>query len=299
MHDAAERIHRQPLFDYDFFALNFPALCLRILSPPPTLFSSTPQSTFKSWPLNIPTRADLETTREVVDEKIRKREHILRQSRGPAESTSDSDILLRSEYRRYFDHLDKGYVQWSQLPDMQQHDVWRLEILRAFADESAKRKVAEQQLELTRQELEQFRSQYRSPHSALYRAPSLPQMAPSHLKELVDSDINLTEWDFDRLIAKWKSTIPNRQVSTWAGVTSVTHASPKDFDAGTTSGSSATYRPGYGYTPNSGISDAGSPAQPDRRDPIIDRSHATAPAYDNDVQMQEDTSRIPPKDPPG
>lgn len=64
-------VHSLP-FDFDPLSLDFPALCLQCLEPPPTLFSSTQHPTSTSWSITPPGEKQNEALQSYFQEEFRK-----------------------------------------------------------------------------------------------------------------------------------------------------------------------------------------------------------------------------------
>ena len=68
---AKRRAEPRKLFDdFDFCSLAFPGLCLAILPPPPTLFSSTPFPVAHTWSLSPPGESQRATLVRLLHERI-------------------------------------------------------------------------------------------------------------------------------------------------------------------------------------------------------------------------------------
>lgn len=135
-------------FDFDPLSLDFPALTLECLQPPPTLFSSTQHPTSTSWSVTSPGRREFEALRAYFQEQFKawkvtclssatdvaddltyppshgpvrdKREHVRK-----AEKSADH---LEQQVN---EHLQSAYVAWETLPAARQTEVWVLEMARS------------------------------------------------------------------------------------------------------------------------------------------------------------------------
>lgn len=136
-------------FDFDPLALDFPALALQCLQPPPTLFSSTPHPTSTSWSIQPPAQKQYEALEAWFQEEFRKwrvacaaattavvedltyppsqaqRPVDLRESVKKAEEKAQ---LLETQVN---EHLQSTYQMWEQLPDSRKSELWTLELARS------------------------------------------------------------------------------------------------------------------------------------------------------------------------
>lgn len=140
-------IHTMP-FDFDPLSLDFPALTLRCLVPPPTLFSSTQHPTSTSWSIIPPGPKQLEALRGYFKEGFRKRKlecvaaataanEELRQSpstanlqRDTTEAVLDAEKAVDGLEQQVQEHLDSSFKVWASLPQDQRSNLWVLELAR-------------------------------------------------------------------------------------------------------------------------------------------------------------------------
>lgn len=114
-------------------------------------------------------------------------------------------------------HLELAFNHWTTLSPEARGDAWQLEITRAFAHESKKRKSVEEQLARVQQEANQLRAQVERLEScqwprefALFPPDTLP-LSWEVAREL-DAKSSLispdsARWDYDHLLAKWKRVV--------------------------------------------------------------------------------------------
>ncbi|KAH6647501.1 hypothetical protein BKA67DRAFT_662287 [Truncatella angustata] len=136
-------------FDFDPLALDFPALTLQCLQPPPTLFSSTPIPTSTSWSIQPPAKKQHDALIAYFQEEFKK----WRQACAAATTATQEDLTyppaqnhvpvdLRESIKKaesnaanmekqVNEHLQSTYVVWEQLPPPRQQELWVLELARS------------------------------------------------------------------------------------------------------------------------------------------------------------------------
>jgi hypothetical protein len=132
-------------FDYDPLSLDFPALTLHCLPPPPTLFQVSPVPSAGSWTIAPPG----DPQREALRSHFREAFHAWRITRAVTSSAHPDEMLIyRSDLSRSSDeeeintaaqdledkvlnHLDAAFMQWSSLSSVVKDQVWRLELARS------------------------------------------------------------------------------------------------------------------------------------------------------------------------
>lgn len=186
------------LFDFDFYSMNFPSLCLHILPAPPALFSMTPFASSDSWPLNAPGRTQLDTVKRQVAARVDQRRATL------------SDL----EVQKIQMHLQDAWNHWCQLPEKEKSATWQVEVLRAYARAGQIAQEKEAQLQKANQDLEHLREQYdqlcrhQLPRELILHTPStLPVNSASLLEALSSRDTQDRVWDYDRLIDRWRGVV--------------------------------------------------------------------------------------------
>ncbi|KAI9835881.1 MAG: hypothetical protein M1819_001779 [Sarea resinae] len=280
---ASAQVNSPSPFDFNPLTLTFPALCLRCLSAPSTLFSTQPFATNLSWPLEPPGQGQYETLRYHFQDRfhqwrIQRAASAERERRGsPAFLNGNHQFLYGQddnqneqqqqehiEEDKVIRHLADAFGHWKSISDKQKHEYWRLETLRAFARAEEKRKETQSVLEMTQQEVEHLKEQVdrlnrcQQPREFLIQPPTTIPLLKNTAKELnVIPGADFRGWDYDRLVAKWKAVIQDnrRSSSGMAGqrslsVSAVGNVSqPEGGASGTTNG-------GFGL-PTPGMSSAG------------------------------------------
>jgi hypothetical protein len=164
-------------FDFDPLALDFPALTLRCLSPPPTIFSSTQIPSPTSWSVSPPDQQQYEALCRYFAEEFRKwkitcaaattavqddvqyppshthfeddrREAVLRAERQAEQLQAQMNI-----------HLQAVYQAWHNLPVQRQQETWLLEMARNVGTKQKEIENLNETQHKLRQENENLRSE--------------------------------------------------------------------------------------------------------------------------------------------
>jgi len=210
-------------FDFDPFSLTYPALCLRCLHAPPTLFSGQPFSTTTSWSIEAPGPAQLEPLRQYFQETYRR----WRSERAVADGRKDqrnhanghingynySDQQAQQEQDKVMKHLTSAFNHWKVVPEKQRQESWRLEVLRAYAREQEKQKATAASLENAEQEVLHLRAQVeqlskcQQPREFLLFPPASVPIPQDTIKEMSKAGLDLAALDYDKLVDKWKAVM--------------------------------------------------------------------------------------------
>ncbi|POR35191.1 Uncharacterized protein TPAR_04592 [Tolypocladium paradoxum] len=134
-------------FDFDPLSLDFPALTLQCLRPPPTLFSSTQHATSTSWSVQSPGQREFGALRAYFREEFRLWKiacasattaaleeltypptgHPHRDARGAVKKAERAAETLEKQVE---EHLQSAYAVWETLPAQRQQELWILELAR-------------------------------------------------------------------------------------------------------------------------------------------------------------------------
>ncbi|KAI9844143.1 MAG: hypothetical protein M1837_005743 [Sclerophora amabilis] len=230
-------------FDFDPFTLTFPALVLRCLPLPPTLFSVQPFPTPSSCSLDSPTQAQFEALIQTIRTRYQRWRSLPNSSRrkdqappfmtdmnsfpnGPDNSTGRSHSMggqqqYHEEEQKTMRHVQDAFAHWKSLPEKHRQDVWRLEILRAYSREQDRRKEIEHELERTKQGAENLRAQVdqlskcQHPREFLVhpvQTVPLPKETATELQNHLLGDPR--DWEYESLVNKWKGVIQTSRRST-------------------------------------------------------------------------------------
>lgn len=194
------------------------------------------------------------------------------------------------EEARYTKHLHDAFQAWKALPEKQKHEAWRTESLRAYAREQEKRHEADARLQRVEQEAQHLRAQVaqlskcQQPREfVLFPPTTLPlptDIAKAALETAAQSGFDAADWDYDRLVAKWKSRIRGDHNTHMAGQQPLPTAAPmKNWNFSTPGANGST----AGSTPRHLF-----PEQPPRRvDSTEDAEHDEDYDEDGGADMED------------
>ncbi|KAG4284212.1 hypothetical protein FPRO06_08591 [Fusarium proliferatum] len=135
-------------FDFDPLSLDFPALTLQCLQPPPTLFSSTQHPTSTSWSVQSPGHREYEALRTyfagefkawkvtcasattAVMDEFKYPPSTNNNFRNPRESIRKAEKMAEQLEAQIDEHLQSAYAVWETLPIQRQQELWILELAR-------------------------------------------------------------------------------------------------------------------------------------------------------------------------
>lgn len=211
------------LFDFDPYALNFPSLCLHMLPAPSTLFSPTPFPTAESWSITPPGQKQYEALNKHVRERLlaSQRQRQIDQAypsgaQSTPSSTANSPLptppLFDPDPQKLFCHIAEAYNHWTRQADKTRHEYWQIEILRCYARADEKRRETEVQLENARRENEHLKAN-RWTSGAPYPSPVSITLGVDTAKELGKQGMEHRNWDYERLIDKWRTMIRESKVA--------------------------------------------------------------------------------------
>ncbi|KAF7536835.1 hypothetical protein G7054_g4242 [Neopestalotiopsis clavispora] len=137
-------------FDFDPLSLDFPALTLQCLQPPPTLFSSTPFPTSSSWSIQAPAKKQYDALAAFFQEEFKKWRHTCAAAttathedlsypplKNPSpigdlrESVKKAEQVATNLEKQVNEHLQSTYAVWESLPAARQQELWILELARS------------------------------------------------------------------------------------------------------------------------------------------------------------------------
>ncbi|KAK3384202.1 hypothetical protein B0T24DRAFT_662566 [Lasiosphaeria ovina] len=136
-------------FDFDPLALDFPALTIQCLEPPPTLFSSTQHPTSTSWSILPPGSQQYKALQKYFQDEFQKwritcasavtaaNEDLPYPPPVDAFRPNAKDEIRNAEKRaevleaKVFEHMESTYRVWDGLPQAQRENLWILELARS------------------------------------------------------------------------------------------------------------------------------------------------------------------------
>jgi hypothetical protein len=174
-----QRIEGPTIFDYDPLTLDFPALCLHCLSPPPTLYQSTPMPNSESWSILPPDDQQYQALRAHFSSKF----HSWRVSCAIANTIQQDDlsyppppqlfaglddpaeIAQRAESAatelesRISEHLHSAFAHWNGLSPQKRQEIWMLEFARNVGKKSEEISKLKKEKEFSLQEMSHLKQQ--------------------------------------------------------------------------------------------------------------------------------------------
>ncbi|KAF2494880.1 hypothetical protein BU16DRAFT_562510 [Lophium mytilinum] len=250
--EASARVFTSGPFDFDPFSIGFPGLCLRILSPPSTLFSPSPFPSPDSWSINPPGRKQFEALVKLARDTCHTY-YRLNHSVQNGASRSNSALspmaqspmptldLFDEKWRKLSDHLTEAWNHWQTLSREQQQESWQLEILRSYHRSNDALKNTQGELEAARLEVEQLKAaQWSSVNTPQY--PQFPGHTPPAtlhvgtdiVKQATARSPDPRNWDYDHLVEKWKAVVRDNKKAAngMAAQRSLSVASPQSIMLG-------------------------------------------------------------------
>ncbi|KAF7854543.1 hypothetical protein EAF04_010352 [Stromatinia cepivora] len=168
---AKQRIEGPNIFDYDPFSLDFPALTLHCLPPPPTLYASTPIPNSSSWSILPPDELQYQALRKHFSSEFhRYRISISIATTAPQDDLSyppqenfnglenlaalhqQAEADAQSMEARISEHLHSMFGHWNSLPPNTRTELWTLELARNIGRKSEEISKLKKEKELLQQE---------------------------------------------------------------------------------------------------------------------------------------------------
>lgn len=210
-------------FDFDFQGQTYPSLCLRLLTPPPMLFSSHPFSTPRAIPIEPPGMQQLEPIKSRIQTLIdRWRIEHLSDYQGATEPYNSNTVLdiTRQHMEMARQHLEIAYQNWAPLPAETKQEQWRLELLRAYVQETSQRKDTEDRLDRLEQESRRLQAQVdmlsrcQWPREfALFPPVNKPlsKEVSSHLQQIERLHFRESSedsyWNYENMVKRWRRVV--------------------------------------------------------------------------------------------
>lgn len=221
--EHSAKVAGSALFDFDPYALNFPSLCLQILPAPSTLFSPMPFATAESWSITPPGQKQFDALNKQVRERFLayQRQRQINQvypsgTQSNVSSAANSPLptppLFEPDPQRLFSHIAETYNHWTHQTEQARQEYWQIEVLRCYARADDRRREAEVQLENARREIEYLKSN-RWTSGAPDLSPISIKLGTETVKELGKYGMEYRNWDYDRLIDKWRAAIREQKAA--------------------------------------------------------------------------------------
>jgi hypothetical protein len=123
-----------------------------------------------------------------------------------ANSPLPTPPLFEPDPQKLFCHIADAYNHWMHLSDIGRQEYWQVEILRSYARTSDLRRQAEINLENAQREIEYLKAT-RWSSGASELSPVSFSLGTETVKELGKHGMDYRNWDYDRLIDKWKRIV--------------------------------------------------------------------------------------------
>ncbi|KAL8736711.1 MAG: hypothetical protein Q9166_000077 [cf. Caloplaca sp. 2 TL-2023] len=216
---AAMRAHTPKPFEFEFFRLGFPGLCLRCMPPPRSMSSHHSNLGQETWPLDPPGPAEFEYMKRYVfaklqewKAKIAQGDHSINQDADLDQQLSDN---LANEEATHQKHCAQAYGNWQKLTPEKKQEQWRLECQKAYAEEYDRHQGTRERLDQLEQELHRLRDRLDQQRSG--QVPSDLEISSMPLSRTTMAAVrpqevhNLQHWDYDRLLEKWRHRIQQQR----------------------------------------------------------------------------------------
>ena len=217
------RAHPQSPFEFNLFSLSFPTLCLRCLSAPPSLSFGTTVSKERSWSIDPPNSYHFEALQRWLSSKMRdwrirrKALGIVRSAEqsstngdsGHASSWSMSDPEADEHEADCTAHLSDAFQAWQNLSEMQKHEKWHSECVTALTQEQDRHRETRDRMERLEQQVQNLQAELKLRNNDQAQ-PSIPLSQQAALQTF-DEWTDLAAWDYDKLIAKWRTRVQNER----------------------------------------------------------------------------------------
>lgn len=204
---AKKRTQPLNLFaEFDFFKLAFPGLCLAMLPPPSSLFSSTPFHAAHTWALSPPGEQQMSALVRVLHERIN------------AVRNGSRETVPEATAFRYRVHLDGAYEHWQTLSEAEQSSAWNLELSRAFVKGQEQKQQLKDDLDIAEQRIRHLEAEYdrlsqcQLPREYLLHPPNTIPIPRSVAREVNSSTLGGSqasglEYDAEALLNKWRAEV--------------------------------------------------------------------------------------------
>lgn len=200
--------------EFDFLALAFPGLCLAMLKPPSTLFSSTPFAVAHTWSLEPPGPKQFETLCRLLNEAL------IRFKDRLGERVEGLDTIAFNHHV----HLTGAWEHWQSLSAAEQTATWSLEMARAFERERGITHSLRAALENAQQRIHHLEAEYdrlsrcQLPREYLLHPPNTLPITTATVSAMKHSDLTPSttslrnedgaiSYDADTILNHWKRTV--------------------------------------------------------------------------------------------
>ncbi|TVY16683.1 hypothetical protein LARI1_G007416 [Lachnellula arida] len=176
---AKKNIEGPTVFDYDPLTLDFPALCLHCLPPPPTLYQSTPLPNSSSWSIFPPDDHQYQALRSHFSSEFHRWRvscaiantiqpddlsyppppHLFAGLDDPAEMAQRAEASASELESRISEHLHSAFAHWNGLSPQKRQEIWMLEFARNVGKKSQDIEKLKKEKEFIQQEATHLKQQ--------------------------------------------------------------------------------------------------------------------------------------------
>lgn len=212
-------------FAFDLRSQTFPALCLQLLPTPPTLFATQVLPSPDSYTLDPPGFLQAELAKRQIRQLV-----VQWRDDALAENPQDVREVHNAAYeheKRAFEHLEIALNQWSQISELQRHQDWKLELMRALSRESTKREEVEATNLCLQQEVNRLSVQIdrlsalKWPREFATAPPLSTFLSRNTMRDIQKGTASIMtsgpeewrredpedRWDFDNIVSKWRKVV--------------------------------------------------------------------------------------------
>ncbi|KAL9031332.1 MAG: hypothetical protein Q9196_000622, partial [Gyalolechia fulgens] len=214
---ANARAHPQSPFDFDFFLLSFPGLCLRCMPPPRSLSSHHSNLGQETWRLEHPGPAEYEYMKRYVFAKLQEWKARVTQDEQQSGPSGDIDQHLMDNLAKeeivHQQHFEQAYSNWQMLARERKEAEWRFECQKAYAEEYDRHRDTRERLDQLEQEIHHLQERLNQEKngqissSSNFGVTSIPLSRTTINSFSPQQARDLQLWDYDRLLDKWKQRI--------------------------------------------------------------------------------------------
>lgn len=239
-----QHIEGPQIFDYDPLTLDFPALCLKCLPPPPTLHQSTPFATNDSWSITPPTETQFSALNRHFSHAISTfRISCATATTVPRDDLSyppknslfgfDDPVTVAQEASaaataletKLSEHLRAVFSHWTALNLQRRAEIWSLEVARNVGTKSDEIQKLRKDKEFLLQENTHLKQQIdelsrlQRPREFTISAPATVRMESeimNHFLSIAADNTGIGYSTLDR--SMHLDTVVERAISRWKGV---------------------------------------------------------------------------------
>jgi hypothetical protein len=120
--------------------------------------------------------------------------------------------LFDPDPQKLFCHIADAYNHWTTQTEQHRQEAWQLEILRSYTRANDLRRETEASLEKARREIEHLKAN-RWSSGSYDTSPICFNLGTQTVTELGKLGMDFRNWDYDRLIDKWKNIVRENKTS--------------------------------------------------------------------------------------